>query len=82
MPPTRLDSRSLESLVFALASPAGGGRMAPLALRVHCYLRSDSLKARQVYRRRKKFRLLEELLDCRVDVEIAHAHAHALRMVA
>ena len=58
-----LDSRSLESprLVFALR-----GR----TLRIGCYLDTDSAKARRVYRRRKKFRLLEELLDCRVELDV------------
>ena len=58
-----LDSRSLESprLVFALR-----GR----TLRIGCYLDTDSAKARRVYTRRKKFRLLEELLDCRVAIDV------------
>lgn len=68
-----LDSRSLESprLVFALL-----GR----ELRITCYLDSDCLKARKVYSRRKKFRLLEELLGLRVELRVAQAHA--LQMVA
>ena len=68
-----LDGRSLESprLVFALE-----GRR----LRIHCYLETDSAKARRVYSRRKKFRLLEEMLDCRVDIEIARAES--LHLVA
>ena len=74
-----LDSRSLESprLVFALI--AGEGSLRP-ALRVTCYLQSESDKARRSYQRRKKFRLLEEVLDCRVELEIVQAQA--LRMVA
>jgi exopolyphosphatase/guanosine-5'-triphosphate,3'-diphosphate pyrophosphatase len=75
-----LDSRSLETprLVFAL----GGGdrRRLPVELRVHCYLQADTAKARKVYRRRKKFRLLEDVLNCRVEIEIARAQA--LRLVA
>jgi len=47
---------------------------------VTCYLENDTAKARKVYRRRKKFRLLEEELGCRV--EIAIAWAEALAMVA
>ena len=74
-----LDSRSLESprLVFALAADgAVPGRL----LRVTCYLQTDSEKVRRVYGRRKKFRLLEESLGCRV--EVAMALAQGLRMVA
>ena len=58
-----LDSRSLDSprLVFSMQ-----GRR----LRIVCYLDVDSAKARRVFSRRKKFRLLEELLGCRVEVEI------------
>ncbi len=68
-----MDSRSLESprLVFALR-----GRL----LRIGCYLDVDSAKARKVYSRRKKFRLLEELLDCRVEIDVRCAEA--LSMVA
>jgi hypothetical protein len=74
-----LDSRSLETprLVFALG---GRPQRLPVELRVHCYLHADTPKARKVYRRRKKFRLLEDVLGCRVEIEIAHAHA--LRLVA
>ena len=78
-----LDSRSLESprLVFALL-PAGSGPGANPRprLRVSCYLRTDSAKARRAYERRKKFRLLEDAFGCRVEVEIVLAQA--LRMVA
>lgn len=78
-----LDSRSVEParLVFALGAPGrlklSTGRR---SLRITCYLESDSAKARKVYRRRKKFRLLEDLLDVRVDVEIDRAEG--LRLVA
>ena len=74
-----LDSRSLESprLVFALLA---GAADAPPQLRVTCYLQSDNPKVRRVYSRRKKFRLLEQTLGCRVEVEVATAQA--LRMVA
>ena len=78
-----LDSRSLESprLVFALLATdgAGAGGSRP-TLRVTCYLQGDSEKVRRVYQRRKKFRLLEQTLGCRVEVEVAQAQA--LRMVA
>jgi exopolyphosphatase/pppGpp-phosphohydrolase len=76
-----LDSRSLEEparLVFALAAAGDSSRVR--LLRATCYLEDDSPKARRVYRRRKKFRLLEELLDVRVEVEIDQAEA--LRLVA
>jgi exopolyphosphatase/pppGpp-phosphohydrolase len=39
-------------------------------LRVFCGLEAASEKACRVYTRRKKFRLLEDLLDVRVDVQI------------
>jgi hypothetical protein len=74
-----LDSRSLESprLVFALLD---GGRPPRHVLRVTCYLQTDSAKARRVYQRPKKFRLLEQTLGCQVEVDVASAQA--LRMVA
>ncbi len=76
-----LDSRALDAparMVFALV--AAPSRTARRQLRATCYLATDCAKARRVYRRRKKFRLLEELLDVRVDVQIDHAEA--LRLVA
>jgi hypothetical protein len=39
-------------------------------LQILCYLDDVNGKARRVYRRRKKFRLLEDLLDCKVDIQI------------
>ena len=74
-----LDSRSVESprIVFALV--AGMAAAGP-TLRVTCYLQTDSEKVRRVYRRRKKFRLLEQTLGCRVEVTVAQAQG--LRMVA
>jgi exopolyphosphatase/pppGpp-phosphohydrolase len=66
-----LDSRSLESpqLVFGLKKR-----------RVHvtCYLRDLTSKARRVYLRRKKFRLLEEELACTVEVDVRSAEALTL----
>jgi exopolyphosphatase/guanosine-5'-triphosphate,3'-diphosphate pyrophosphatase len=61
-----MDSRSAETprLRFALT-----GRK----LRITCLLDEDSPKARRVYTRRKKFRLLEELLDCRVEVTLVRS---------
>ncbi len=58
-----LDSRSLESPRLVLW--ARGRRIC-----VTCYLRHDCPKARRVYQRRKKFRLLEEELDCRIEVDL------------
>ena len=77
-----LDCRSLKPgrLVFALVAPANpraGGRT---LLRATCYLEHDCPKAWRVYGRRKKFRLLEDLLGVRMEVDIARAAA--LRMVA
>jgi exopolyphosphatase/pppGpp-phosphohydrolase len=73
-----LDSRSLQSprLVFALVGLGGAGP----ELRVTCYLGSDCDKARKVYTRRKKFRLLEERFGCRVEIDVAQAEA--IQMVA
>jgi exopolyphosphatase/pppGpp-phosphohydrolase len=75
-----LDSRSLEParLVFAMMPAAAPDEQR--VLRTTCYLEKESPKARKVYRRRKKFRLLESLLDLRFEVEIDHAEA--LRLVA
>ncbi|CAA9435814.1 MAG: hypothetical protein AVDCRST_MAG64-3813 [uncultured Phycisphaerae bacterium] len=80
-----LDSRSLVPgrLVFALVGPdpvrrAGGA--ARTLLRATCYTQTDCPKSRRVYRRRKKFRLLEEMLGVRMEVDIARAEA--LRLVA
>lgn len=68
-----LDGRTVESprLVFELL-----GRR----LQITCYLQEDTPKARKSYLRMKKHRLMEELLDCRINLRIAEATA--LRMVA
>ena len=68
-----LDSRSIESpqLMFELV-----GRR----LNIACILTEDTAKARRVYTRRKKFKLLEELLDCRVETRIIVAGE--MKMVA
>jgi exopolyphosphatase/pppGpp-phosphohydrolase len=68
-----LDGRSTETprLRFAME-----GRR----LLVTCQLDRDTPKARRVYARRKKFRLLEELLDCRVEVVLPRSKS--LRLVA
>lgn len=39
-------------------------------IRIVCRLREDSADARRIFSRRKKFRLLEEMLDCRIDVVV------------
>ena len=49
-------------------------------LRIACYLDDDSANARKVYSRRKKFKLLEEILDVRVEIDVRFAEA--LSMVA
>jgi exopolyphosphatase/guanosine-5'-triphosphate,3'-diphosphate pyrophosphatase len=68
-----LDSRTIQSprLVFA---------MRDRRLHIACYLDEDTSRARKVYGRRKKLRLLEELLECRVELHIVQAQL--LQMVA
>ena len=68
-----LDSRVLESprLAFAVR-----GR----TLRITCALERLTDKSLKVYGRRKKFRLLEELLDCRVEVNVIQSRS--LRIAA
>lgn len=44
-------------------------------LNVTCFIEEDCNKSRRVYSKRKKFRLLEDLLDCKVDVQIKLAEA-------
>ena len=65
LPPTErtLDSRSAET-------PELDFEMDGRKLRIFCQLEEASEKTCRVYTRRKKFRLLEELLDVRVDVRI------------
>jgi exopolyphosphatase/pppGpp-phosphohydrolase len=66
-----LDSRSLESpqLVFGLKKKR---------IKVDCYLREACGRARRVYLRRKKFRLLEEEMGCTVEVDVRSAEALTL----
>jgi exopolyphosphatase/pppGpp-phosphohydrolase len=68
-----LDSRSLESprIVFSLKKGQ---------LDITCYFQSLTGKARKIYQRRKKFRLLEEELGLEVEVDVRAARA--LKMVA
>jgi exopolyphosphatase/guanosine-5'-triphosphate,3'-diphosphate pyrophosphatase len=58
-----LDSRSLPSPKLAF-------RLQGRRLRITCWLAEDSAKARRVFSRRKKFRLLEEMLGCEVRLSI------------
>ena len=44
-------------------------------IRVTCFIETDCAKSKRVFSRRKKFRLLEDLLDCKVEVEIKQAEA-------
>ena len=44
-------------------------------LRVTCFIEEDFGKARRAFGRRKKFRLMEDLLDCKVEVQIKLAEA-------
>ena len=44
-------------------------------LSVTCFIAEDCGKSRRAFRKRKKFRLLEELLDCQIEVQIKLAHA-------
>ena len=77
-----LDSRSLQTprLVFALSTISNPTSGTPeRTLRITCYLGSDCPKAHRAYSRRKKFRLLEQLLGLRVQIEITHAQS--LRLV-
>jgi exopolyphosphatase/guanosine-5'-triphosphate,3'-diphosphate pyrophosphatase len=48
-------------------------------VRIICRLRQDSPKARRIFSRRKKFRLLEQLLGCQVEVAVL---GRALRAAA
>ncbi len=67
-----LDGRQLQPPRIVLARR---GRK----LFVTVYLEEDSAKAKRFFKRRKKFRLFEELLNLKVVVEIRHAHAvHAV----
>jgi len=61
-----LDSRQLDPPVLALALK---GRK----LSITCYIEEDCARSRKTFRRRKKFRLLEEVLRMRVEVEVRHA---------
>jgi hypothetical protein len=68
-----LDCRSLPAPRLAI-------RLRDRCLRITCGLREDSNKVRRVFSRRRKFRLLEEVLDCRV--EIAVQRARRLKLAA
>lgn len=49
-------------------------------LRIACKVHEKSGKARRVYARRKKYRLLEELLDCKVMVQIKSGAHRAVKV--
>lgn len=67
-----LDGRQIEPPTLAIALK--GDRIS-----INCFVQSELNRARKVFRRRKKFRLLEELFDVKVDVAVERAHtvAHA-----
>jgi exopolyphosphatase/pppGpp-phosphohydrolase len=44
-------------------------------LRVTCFIDQDCEKSRRAFRKRKKFRLMEDLLDCKIEVQIKLAEA-------
>lgn len=44
-------------------------------LNVTCFIEDDCNKSRRAFSKRKKFRLLEDILDCKVDVQIELAEA-------
>ncbi|HEX4052786.1 MAG TPA: HD domain-containing protein [Tepidisphaeraceae bacterium] len=58
-----LDSRRLATPTISLSRR---GRR----IRIVCRLREDSAEARRIFSRRKKFRLLEEMLDCHIEVAV------------
>ena len=67
-----LDGRQIDAprLVFAMKARK---------LSIRCYFDDPSPKAKRFFKRRKKFRLLEELLNCRVDVSVRQADSvHAV----
>ena len=63
-----------------MTSPALSISLKGRRLRINCRLREDHPKAAEVFSRRKKFRLLEELLGCKVEVAIESNRR--LRLVA
>ena len=61
-----LDNRQLDPPVLSLALKAR-------RLSITCYIEEECAKSRKTFRRRKKFRLLEEVLRMRVEVEVRQA---------
>jgi exopolyphosphatase/guanosine-5'-triphosphate,3'-diphosphate pyrophosphatase len=61
-----LDGRQIDSPRLVLA-------MTGRKLSIRCYLDQLTPKAKRFFKRRKKFRLLEELLGCRVTVAVRQA---------
>jgi exopolyphosphatase/guanosine-5'-triphosphate,3'-diphosphate pyrophosphatase len=64
----------------SLPSPRIGVCLRGRRVKIDCRIEEESAKARRVFTRRKKYRLLEEALDCRVDVTVECRGR--LRMVA
>jgi putative nucleotidyltransferase with HDIG domain len=58
-----LDSRGLPSPRLSISRRGQ-------QIRIVCRPHEDSAKVRRIFTRRKKFRLLEELLDCRIEVVV------------
>jgi exopolyphosphatase/pppGpp-phosphohydrolase len=58
-----LDSRGLPSPRLSISRRG-------TQIRIVCRPHEDSAKVRRIFTRRKKFRLLEELLDCRIEVVV------------
>ena len=68
-----LDSRAIESPKIVMAFR---GRR----LHITCYLDQLTARAIKVYGRRKKFALIEQMLNCRVDINLVEGRE--LRLVA
>jgi hypothetical protein len=71
----RVQTLSVKRRVLTLAPKR---RVLALALKgrklsITCYIEEDCARSRKTFRRRKKFRLLEEVLRMRVEVEVRHA---------
>ena len=66
----------------AIAPPHLSFTLAGRRLRIRCRLAEDCAKARDLYRRRKKFRMLEDLLGFRFDFDVDVATAGRLQPVA
>jgi exopolyphosphatase/guanosine-5'-triphosphate,3'-diphosphate pyrophosphatase len=58
-----------------LPAPAISMTLTGRTLTITCILTTDCPRSRKVFRRRKKIRLLEEMLDCRVALKVRSADA-------